>query len=157
MQENVELSDIIKKHQNEPGCLIPLLSDVQKKFGYISRKSVYQISSELNVPIGQIMGLITFYSFFSMKPKGEHLIHLCKGTACYVKGGARLLEFMQQRLGIKEGDITEDGKFTLQVVACLGVCALSPAVLIDDECYGNLDCQKVEQILASYRNLAHAA
>lgn len=151
MKENEELSTIIKKH-DEPGSLIPLLSEIQRTYGYIARDTVYKISSIQNIPIGKIMGIITFYSFFSMKPKGQHLIRLCKGTACYVNGSARILKFIQDNLKIKEGETTEDCKFTLQVVSCLGVCALSPAMLINDKHFGNLNVQKVEQILAKYRS-----
>ncbi len=131
--------------------LIPILQDVQDQQGYISRESVTEISRRLNLPAGKIYGVATFYNQFRFEPRGKHHIQVCRGTACHVKGSARLLEVIESELNIKAGQTTRDKLFSLEVVACIGACGLAPVMTVDGEFHADVQPEKVGEILQTCR------
>ena len=146
MAQSVSLGDA-------QGSLMGLLHKAQTIFGYIPRQAMECISEKLNVPTAHIYGMATFYNHFSLKPKGKYQIHTCKGTACYVGGGARLMAKLQDALGIKEGGMTPDGMFSLHITRCLGCCGLSPVMQINDDIYVRMVPEKIPAILKRYRKM----
>ncbi|MHA1672880.1 MAG: NADH-quinone oxidoreductase subunit NuoE [Promethearchaeota archaeon] len=136
--------------RDEPSALIPVLQAVQSEHGYLSEKNIYAISDHLSVPSSKIYGVTTFYAQFRLKPLGRHVINLCQGTACHVKGSEKLIPVFEQELKCKAGETTKDGKFTFNLVACLGACALSPVVNIDSDFYGNIKIGDIKKILRKY-------
>ena len=146
-----ELNKIIKKYRIEPGGIIPLLEEVQDLLGYLPITIQKQISNKTNIPLSRIYGIVTFYSFFTMTPRGKHTVLVCLGTACYVKGGKRIAETMEEELGVKSGETTTDRMFTYETVRCLGVCGLAPVIVVDGEVYGKVRFSKVKEILGQYK------
>ncbi len=142
---------IIESYGNSEGNLISILQKIQAEEGYISVATMDRISQILEIPVAKIYGVVTFYSQFRLKPVGKHLIMLCQGTACHVNGSAGIEETIKEYLKIEDGETTIDGLFTLENVACLGCCSLSPAMMISGETYGELTDQKVIDILKSYQ------
>jgi NADH:ubiquinone oxidoreductase subunit E len=140
-----------KTLREEHGKLMGTLHKTQTLFGYIPKEAMDYISEQLEVPTAHIFGMVTFYNFFSLKPKGKYQISTCKGTACYVAGGARILEKLKDKLKIKEGDTTPDGLFSLNITRCLGCCGLSPVMQINDEVYVRMVPEKVSGIIDKYR------
>ena len=134
----------------DPASLIPVLQKVQDQFGYLSERNVYAVSEYLAVPASKIYGVATFYAQFRLKPLGRHIINLCRGTACHVKGSERLIPVFEQELKCKVGETTKDGKFTFLVVACLGACSLAPVVNIDHDFYGNVKAGEIKRMLRKY-------
>lgn len=137
--------------RDEHGKLMLTLHKTQTLFGYIPKEAMNYISEQLEVPTAHIFGMVTFYNYFSLKPKGKYQIATCKGTACYVSGGARILEKLKDKLKIEEGDTTPDGLFSLNVTRCLGCCGLSPVMQINDEVYVRMVPEKVSGIIDKYR------
>jgi NADH-quinone oxidoreductase E subunit len=127
--------------------LIPLLQAVQNKQGYISPDAISKIASFLKISESLVYGTVTFYSQFFLEPQGEHSIKVCQGTACHVRGSGKIVETIEKELGISAGRTTEDLKFSLEVVACFGSCALGPVVVVDDKVYGNVTTDQVKEIL----------
>ncbi|MDD2293403.1 MAG: NADH-quinone oxidoreductase subunit NuoE [Bacteroidales bacterium] len=146
-----QIKDICASYGNKPGELINVLHTTQGVFGYLPEEVQREIAKNLNIPVAKVYGVVTFYSFFTMKPKGEHAISLCLGTACYVRGAEGVLDELKKQLGIEVGQVTPDGKFSLDCLRCVGACGLAPVVLIGDKVYGRLDPSKVKEILANYR------
>lgn len=146
-----DIAEIICKHQDPDGRVFAILEDIQKKYNYIPKDVLKEVAKELNLPLTQLYGVVTFYAGFSLVPKGEHVISICHGTVCHVKGSRILAEALEQELQIKEGETTPDGKFTLQPVRCLGCCSLAPVVAIDDKVYGNLNREKLLELIRLYR------
>lgn len=146
-----KLVKIASKYKNVDGGIIGALHEVQDNYGYISTQAQKYLSEELNVPMSKIYGIITFYSRFSLKPKGKHHIQVCLGTACYVKGAAKVFERFKEALGIEEGQTTKDGMFSLESVRCIGACGLAPAIVIDKEVYGKMDVKKVDELIEKYK------
>jgi NADH-quinone oxidoreductase subunit E len=138
-------------YEGEKGALIPLLQSAQDTYGYIPPSAIDHISEVVGIPPADIYGVITFYSQFRLKPLGRYVVKLCDGTACHVNGSKSILTAIEEHLKLENDDTTEDGMFTLQKVACLGCCSLSPAVMVGDETYGRLTPKKVIQILKEYR------
>jgi len=132
------------------GALIPALHKIQSIYGYLPEEALMLVSEELDIPITQIYGVASFYSLFSLEPKGQHVISVCLGTACYVKGSQNILERLSSELNIQEGNTTEDGKFTLQATRCIGACGLAPVIMIDEKVYGRLTPSDVPKILSEY-------
>ena len=132
--------------------LIPILQEVQEAEGYLSRDAVVEISSHLNLAPSKIFGVATFYNQFRFEPIGKYHILVCRGTACHVKGSGDTLEAVERELGIKAGNTTRDGLFSIEVVACLGACGLAPLICINNEFYANATKDKVKEILDTYRN-----
>ncbi|MGD8257473.1 MAG: NADH-quinone oxidoreductase subunit NuoE [Desulfobacterales bacterium] len=146
-----KLDAIIEQHQHEKWGLIPLLQDVQEEFGFIPPETIEPIAAALNLFPSQVQGVITFYSGFSLKPKGKYVCKVCRGTACHVKGGRSILKLMKQELDLKEGETSEDYQFTLETVACLGACFLAPTMMINHDYFGKLSPPKVTSVLGEYR------
>lgn len=145
-----KLENIAKKYKNMQGGIIEALHEVQDAYGYVSTTAQKYLSKELNVPLSEIYGIITFYSRFSLKPKGKYNIQVCMGTACYVKGAEKVLNRFKEKLGIEEGETSEDGKFSLESVRCIGACGLAPAIVINKEVYGKVDVKKVDELIEEY-------
>lgn len=146
-----KLKDITNKYKKVDGGIIGALHEVQNTYGYIPEFAQKYLSKELNVPMSKIYGIITFYSRFTLKPKGKHHIQVCLGTACYVKGADKVLERFKQKLNIDDGKTTEDGMFSLESVRCIGACGLAPAIVIDNEVYGKVDEKKVDELIEKYK------
>jgi len=148
----INLEPILKKYPNaKRDSLIPLLQDVQESVGYLSREVVAQISKHLDLPASKIYGVATFYNQFRFQPVGKFHIQVCRGTACHVKGSATVLESVVKHLGVKPGQTTRDGLFSLEVVACMGACGLSPVMNINGEFYAKMTPKKVSKILQECR------
>ena len=148
-----KLKKIAKKYKNVEGGIISALHEVQDTYGYISSTAQKYLSKELNVPMSEIYGIITFYSRFSLVPKGKYNIQVCMGTACYVKGSEKVLNRFKEKLGIKEGETTSDGKFSIESVRCIGACGLAPAIVINEEVYGKMDEKKVDELIEKYSKM----
>ncbi len=133
------------------GKLIHMLHDTQKRFGYIPAHSISQISRELKISESEIFGVLTFYKAFALEPRGRHLITICMGTACHVRGGVQVVEEMERKLNIKVGKTTPNRKFTLETVNCLGCCAIGPVVVVNGKYYSNITIKKVDAILKEYQ------
>ena len=131
--------------------LIGVLQDVQERFGYLPPTALREISQRTRIPLSRIWGVVSFYAQFYTEPRGRHTIRCCRGTACHVKGAPRVLDALEQELGIRDGQSTLDLVFYLESVACLGTCFLAPVMMIDDHYYGNLTSQQIAKILLSYR------
>ena len=140
------LDSILERYDNNPAQLIPILQDVQRAENYLPRESLELIAEKLAIPIVRIYAVATFYKAFSLKPRGKHIIQVCMGTACHVRGGARIVDKMVRDLNIKPGDTTKDMKFTLETVNCLGACALGPIVVVDGEYHGQMNPPKWDKI-----------
>lgn len=144
------LDVIIERYRDEKWGLIPLLQDVQEAFGFIPPECIVKISRALSIPPAVIQGVVTFYSGFSLEPKGKHVFRVCCGTACHVKGGQSVLRLMQKELDLEKGQTSPDYQYTLETVACLGACFLAPAILVNREYYGKLNPTKIKGLLAQY-------
>jgi len=137
------LDDTIQSYHADPTALIQVLHAAQQLFGYLSADVLKYISASLKLPLAQVYGVVTFYHFFTLVPRGKHQIMVCTGTTCHVRGAKQLVERLEYQLGIKEGEMTKDGMFSLSTARCIGACALAPAVSIGDDVYGKLTADKV--------------
>jgi len=144
------LDEIIDKYRSKRDPLIAMLQETQAAMGYIPEKAVARISEFLRIPPSRVYGVATFYTQFSFKPKGRHTILCCQGTACHVLGSAAVLEEMKKELNVNEGETTQDGRFTLEKVYCIGCCSLAPAMIVDDTAHGKLAPGKTKKILEQY-------
>ncbi|MFC2105296.1 NADH-quinone oxidoreductase subunit NuoE [Candidatus Bipolaricaulota bacterium] len=151
---SVELLERINVYADRPDDLIAVLHLVQEELGYISRDLQEDVATALGVPISRVSGVVTFYHFFRTEPGGRHAIRLCLGTACHVRGVDEILRTLQDELDVVVGGTTEDQLFTLEAVHCLGTCCIAPAMMIDEDVYGQLTRQRVKDILESYRSRA---
>lgn len=143
--------EVIQKYKDVKGGLIPVLHQIQNIYGYLPEDVLKIVSQELNVPMSEIYGVASFYSYFSLEPKGEHIIRVCLGTACYVKGAQGLIDRLSKELGIEVGKTTPDGKFTLEATRCLGACGLAPVMVIGEKVYGRLTPDDIPNILKEYK------
>jgi NADH-quinone oxidoreductase subunit E len=148
--ENLKVNQVIEKHRREKKALIAILQDIQAEYNYLPQDTLKLVAKSLRIPLIDIIGVATFYRAFSLKPRGKHLVTVCLGTACHVRGGPKILEEFERRLDIKPGQTTEDGQFTLETVACLGCCAIGPVVVIDGNYYAQTTIRKVNSILKKY-------
>lgn len=146
----VKVDEIIRTHKDKPGCLIPVLEECQGIVGYLPLELQDYISRGLNIPGSTVYGVVTFYSFFSMVPKGRHTIKVCMGTACYVRGIAEVLNRLQAAYNLEVGSTTEDRRFSLEAVRCLGACGLAPVVVVDEDTHGAMTPERVLKILETY-------
>jgi NADH:ubiquinone oxidoreductase subunit E len=144
------LDSVLDEYRAKPGALIPVLQIAQTMFGYLPEAALKKISLGLGKPFSEVAGVVGFYSFFSTVPRGEHLIRVCLGTACYVRGGKQVLEAIKRQLGIDVGETTPDRKFSLEVARCFGACGLAPAVMIDDDIHQRVKAARVQDILQKY-------
>ena len=149
-QKYEEIANIIDLYKGKEGSLIQILHLAQEIYGHLPLELQLFIADSLQVPLSEVSGVVTFYSFFSTKPRGRHTIRICLGTACYVRGGKKIVEGLKERLGVEIGETTQDGKFTLEVARCIGACGLAPAVMIDDVVYKQVNVNKLGAILSKY-------
>jgi NADH:ubiquinone oxidoreductase subunit E len=145
---------ICQEHKDEPSPLMVVLEEIQKQYGYIPFEVQEVVSQEMGIPVAEIYGVVTFYNFFSLEPKGKYVIHVCLGTACYVKGNQAVLDKFEQILGIKSGETTDDGVFTIDPIRCMGACALAPAVNINGKVYAQMSPDKVAAIIREWEDKA---
>jgi NADP-reducing hydrogenase subunit HndA len=144
------IKEICKSFHNNSGELINVLHKVQSTFGYLPAEVQEIVAGELNIPVAKVYGVVTFYSFFTMLPKGKHPISICTGTACYVRGAEKVLEEFKKELKVELGETTADGKFSISCLRCVGACGLAPVVLVGDKTYGRVAPEMVKDILAEY-------
>jgi NADH:ubiquinone oxidoreductase subunit E len=149
-QKYDEIANIIDLYKGKEGSLIQILHLAQEIYGYLPLELQQFIASALNKPLSEVSGVVTFYSFFSPTPRGEHTIRVCLGTACYVRGGKKLVERLRDILNIQIGETTQDGKFTFEIARCIGACGLAPAMMIDNEVYKQVNVNKLESIISKY-------
>jgi NADH-quinone oxidoreductase subunit E len=143
--------EIIENNGYQRSSLIGILQDIQGRMNYLPRKALIQVAKSLDVPLTTIYEVATFYKAFSLEPKGRHTIQVCLGTACHVRGGARILNYLENRLDVKSGGTTKDLAFTLESVNCLGACALGPMMVIDKKYFGKISTNKIESVLEKYQ------
>lgn len=144
------LDEVLDDYQGKPGALIPVLQITQKMFGYLPESALKRISRKLDKPFSEVAGVVGFYSFFSTVPRGRHLVRVCLGTACYVRGGKQVLDAIKKNLSIDVGETTPDRTFSLEVARCFGACGLAPAMMIDDDVHQRVKPARVKEILDSY-------
>ncbi len=145
------IDDIIQSFSKEEGALIPVLQSVQNLLGYLPEEALKHISLELDIPFSEVTGVVTFYSYFSTIPRGEYIIRVCLGTACYVRGGKGVLEAFRNYLGINVGETTEDKLYSLEIGRCFGACGLAPVVMINDDVHQRVKPSKIKELLKSYQ------
>jgi NADH:ubiquinone oxidoreductase subunit E len=149
-EQVAKLNSIIEKHKGKAGGLIPVLEEAQVCLEFLPLSVQKKIAAGLNLPLSRVYGVVTFYSFFTMTPRGKHTIRVCLGTACYVRGGKALTETIEKQFGIKEGETTADRMFTLESVRCLGACGLGPVIVVDEDVHGRIKPGKVKDVLSQY-------
>jgi len=145
-----QIANVIDLYKGKEGTLIQVLHVAQQIYGYLPLELQEFIAKSMNLPLSEVSGVVSFYSFFSTTPRGKHTIRVCLGTACYVRGGKRVVEHLQQKLGVDIGNTTGDGRFTLEVARCIGSCGLAPAMMIDDKVYKQVNVNKLDSILSKY-------
>ena len=150
-EQEDRLREAIAKHKGEKGATMPIMQEAQEIYGYLPEEVQEIIAEELNVPLTEIYGISSFYAQFTHNPKGKVQINVCLGTACYVKGAGNVLDRVCEEVGCKAGEITLDGKFSIDATRCVGACGLAPVMMINDEVYGRLTPDKVEAIIKKYR------
>lgn len=144
------VDEIIARYEYRDSALIAILQDIQKQFNYLPQNLLRYVALRLNVPLPRVYSISTFYKAFSLKPRGRHLIDVCLGTACHVRGGMNIMERLERELGVKNGETTYDEKFSVKSVRCVGCCGLAPVIVIDDEFHGKLNQEQIPKILAKY-------
>ena len=152
-EQEARLREIIQKYKDVPGGTMPVMQQAQEIFGYLPLEVQRTISEELNIPLAEIFGVVSFYSQFSIYPKGKYRINVCMGTACYVKGSGDILDKFKERLSIDIGECTEDGRYSLDACRCIGACGLAPVVTVNDEVFGKLNADDVDGIIDRFEKL----
>ena len=145
-----KVADIINKYNADRGQLVSILQDIQAEYYYLPKEALIQISESMAIPASQVYNVATFFRAFSLEPRGKHLINVCLGTACHVRGAIRVLEKIERRLAIKRGETTQDRKFTLETVNCMGACALGPVLKVDGEYFGQMSTDKSDNLLNQF-------
>jgi NADH-quinone oxidoreductase subunit E len=146
-----KVKSVLERYNHDQGMLVSILQDIQAEYNYLPKETLVEVSQGLDIPLTQVYSVTSFFKAFSLKPRGRHLINVCLGTACHVRGAVRILEEIERRLGIKAGETTKDLKYTLETVNCVGACALGPIVIIDGEYSGQMKTDKVKNLLESYK------
>lgn len=141
---------VIEQYRQKPGSLIMVLHAAQEIFGYLPMELQQFIADGMDIPVSEVCGVVSFYSFFSTQKRGKHTIRMCQGTACYVRGGKKVVEAIKKELGVEVGGTTADGQFTFEIVRCIGSCGLAPAMMVDDDVYKQVTPTKLRGILAQY-------
>jgi NADH-quinone oxidoreductase E subunit len=149
-EQRAAVDGVIKKYKKKPGSLIPVLEEVQEAIGYLPKPVMERVALGLKVPFSEVYGVVTFYSFFTMAPKGKHVVRCCLGTACYVRGGKRILETLTDTLKVQPGETTPDRNFSLETVRCLGACGLAPVVVVDEDTHRQMKPSKISGVLEAY-------
>lgn len=150
-KQEQELSAAIRELQGEKGCLMPIMQKAQDIYGYLPIEVQKMIADQLGIPMEKVYGVATFYSQFNLYPKGKYQISVCLGTACYVKGSGDIYNKLMEKLGIKGGECTPDGRFSLDACRCVGACGLAPVMMVNDEVYGRLTVEELDKILEKYK------
>ena len=145
------IKNVCKSFGNKPGEVINVLHKVQGEYGYLPAEVQELVAKELGIPVSRVYGIVSFYSFFTMTPKGEHPISVCLGTACYVRGAEKVLDELKRQLGIGVGEVTPDGKFSLTCLRCVGACGLAPVIEVGEKVYGRMTPDRVKDVLAEYK------
>jgi NADH:ubiquinone oxidoreductase subunit E len=146
-----QISRIVEANSGRVGAPIRVLQQAQNLIGYLPSEALNAVSGEMRIPLSQLYGITSFYSFFSMVPKGKYVIQVCLGTSCYVKGGQKILDTLKKDFGLESGGTTPDGKFSLQTVRCIGCCGLSPVMAIKEDVHRKVKPSQVKAVLGSYR------
>ena len=146
-----EIDEIMEKYREEKTPLLSILQEIQEKWRYLPGDVLGYVSQKLDIPSSVVWGVATFYSFLETEPVGEYVVRVCRSAPCHVNGSLDVLKTLQKELGIKEGETSRDGRFTLETTSCLGVCGVAPAMMINDVTYGNLSEDRIREILALYR------
>ena len=141
---------IIGRHKTKRGSLIPVLEEIQEAIGYLPKPVLERVAKGLRIPFSEVYGVVTFYSFFTMVPRGKHTVRCCLGTACYVRGGNRILDTLKDKLKIEPGETTQDRQFSLETVRCLGACGLAPVVVVDEDTHRQMKPSKIPGVLDAY-------
>jgi NADH-quinone oxidoreductase E subunit len=144
------VDEILERYQGQKGATIPVLQAIQEVYGYLPRQAMEYAAKQLRIPFSRIYGVATFYAQFHLTPRGENIIRVCQGTACHVRGAAKIVDALKEQLGIEVGETTEDLKFTLESVACIGACGLAPVIMINNDTFGRLTPEKIKEILKNY-------
>ena len=150
---DTKLEKIVDHHRGKPGLIISVLEHIQEEYGYLPKEILIQVSTLLNAPLAQLFSVATFYSAFTLKPRGKHTIHVCLGTACHVRGAPKIVDELSRQLDIPPGDTTDDQQFTLETVRCVGCCSLAPVITVDEDIYGYNTMDKVSKIVGKYKEL----
>ena len=148
-----EVREIMFPYKEEKDNLIPILNEIQEKYGYIPKVAQMEVSKYLNIPMAEIFGVITFYSRFTLEPKGKYNISVCLGTACFVKGSQKILDRLKERLNLEEGKTSEDGKFSIDTTRGVGACGIAPVFTVNGEVYGHASVKKLDEILDELEKL----
>ena len=151
-EQDQKLEEVLQELRGTQGAVMPALQKAQEIYGYLPIEVQQRVATGLNVPLEEVYGVSTFYSQFTLNPKGQYKISVCLGTACYVKGSGEVYNRLQERLGIGSGECTPDGKFSLEACRCIGACGLAPVITINDEVYGRLIVDDLDEILAKYQD-----
>lgn len=149
-EEMAQIEKIIERRRKHAGALVSILQDIQEIYNYLPKETLEIVSEKMGIPLIDVCGTATFYKAFSLTPRGEHIVTVCMGTACHVRGGPWIVEELERKLNVCPGDTTKDGLFTLETVNCLGACALGPIIVVDGEYYGQMTIKKVGEILPKY-------
>lgn len=143
--------EIVDKNGRDERNLIPILHAIQKSMGYVSTEVMETVAAELGVPVSRVHGVATFYTLFYTKPRGKYMVRLCDSPPCHIEGSKAVREAISKELGIRPGETTSDGNFTFEIVSCMGLCGVAPAIMINDDVYGNLKPEVIHSILAKYK------
>jgi len=146
-------NEVIDKYIDMHGALMPVLQGIQEAYGYVPEPCVHLAAERLNVYSSQIYGVLTFYAQFHLEPRGKYIVRICMGTACHVKGAGRIGDTLKDRLGIGHAETTEDLKFTAEYVACIGACGMAPVIMVNDDTYGSMSVQKMDEVLDKYKKM----
>ena len=149
--EALELEKVFAKYEGKKGALIPVLQAAQNIYGYLPAEVLKEISAKLNIPVSKIYGVVTFYAQFHLNPRGRNIVRVCLGTACHVRGGAKIAEAVTKAIGVADGETTEDLRYTFESVACLGACGLAPVLMVNEDTHGRLTPDKVVGLLEKYK------
>jgi len=145
-----KVGSVLERYSRDASQLVAILQDIQAEYNWLPKEALEEVSQELGIPLSRVFSVATFFRAFSLRPRGRHLIHVCLGTACHVRGAPRILEQMERELGIRPGEMTEDLQFSLETVNCVGACALGPVVIVDGDYHGQMTPDKVKEILRKY-------
>lgn len=146
-------NQILDKYETMQGAIMPVLQAIQEAYGYVPEPCVHLAAERLNVYTSQIYGVLTFYAQFHLEPRGKYIVRVCMGTACHVKGAGRIGDTLKERLGIGHAETTEDLKFTAEYVACIGACGMAPVIMVNDDTYGSMTVQKLDEVIAKYQKM----
>jgi NADH:ubiquinone oxidoreductase subunit E len=153
-EQRAKIDAIIAEHSRKAGSTMLILSEIQSEIGYVSKPTQNYVADKLGVPLKDVFGVVTFYSFFTMKPRGKHRVSFCLGTACYVGGAQMLIEKSEQIMGVKLGETTPDRKFTLEPCRCLGACSQAPVIMVDENVHGRNTPDRIVTVFRKYEKLS---